>query len=136
MSTKIYPTSDTSLTCLVCHATNNFTSSGCSESLLHFAYTITLYNYGTSYVGESARLSSAAFIPRLLSSITVVPRLRLTSSAVTSRLLRMQSPSDISVAVATQWTFCYNRVYFQGNGLRRFHRSVSSGFQHVTIYLL
>jgi hypothetical protein len=45
----------------------------------------------------------------------------------------MQSPSDISVAVATQLTFGYNRGYFLGNGLRRFHRSVSSGFQHVTL---
>jgi hypothetical protein len=50
-------------------------------------------------------------------------------------VLRMQSPSDISVAVATQLTFCYNRVYFLGNGLRRFHRNVSSGFQHVTVYI-
>jgi hypothetical protein len=68
------PTSDTSVTCLVCHVTNNFTSSGCSESLMRFAYTITLYHH--HYLAGS-RLSSAAARLRLLSSITVISRLTL-----------------------------------------------------------
>jgi hypothetical protein len=67
---------------------------------------------------------------------------------------RIQSPSDISVAVAIQLAFCYNRFwgnafvvpgnayatvycynlgYFLGNSLRRFWGNVSSGFQHVTL---
>jgi hypothetical protein len=59
-------------------------------------------------------------------------------------LLRMQSPSYICgrchamnlllspwiLLLVLQQSYCY----FLGNGLRRFHRSVSSGFQHVTIY--
>jgi hypothetical protein len=54
---------------------------------MRFASTITLYNH---HQLAGSRLSSAAFIPRLSSS-EVNARLRLTSSAVTSRLtLQMQ----------------------------------------------
>jgi hypothetical protein len=80
----------------------------CSNYLLSLASTITLCNYTTSTIFSGGHPKT---------------------------VLRMQSPSDISVAVATQLTFCYNRGYFLGNGLRPFHRSVSSRFQHVTISL-
>jgi hypothetical protein len=59
--------------CLVYHATNDFTLSGCSESLIRFSYTITLYNH--HFVIIPLAPSSAAVRLRLLSSITVIPRL-------------------------------------------------------------
>jgi hypothetical protein len=90
----------------------------CSDYLLSLAYTITLYNHHFTIIPLvlSTNLFDCLW-PLALSSTGV--NARLLSSEVTSRL------SDIFAVVATQWTFCYDRGYFLGNSLRRFHRSVS-----------
>jgi hypothetical protein len=99
------------VTCLVCPVTNKFSLSGCSESLMR------LYNH-------TLQSSLTSWISTIFSGVQA--KISFFDHGHTKTDFWIQSPSDISVAVATQLAFCYNR--FWGNAF------VVPGNTYATVY--